>query len=53
MNYWNSPLVEAVTETRVKAGVFKGPIPLVARVSLGLAGYFSLLESTVLSGTFL
>ena len=52
MNYWNSPLVEAVAETGVKTGTFEGPIPLVAEVHLGLAGCSGSLESTVLSGTF-
>ena len=53
MNYWNIPLVEAVTGTGAKTGAFEGPTPLVAGVILRLAGCSGLLESTVFSGTFL
>ncbi|WP_180277680.1 hypothetical protein [Nostoc sp. 'Peltigera malacea cyanobiont' DB3992] len=58
MNYLNNSLVKArvgigaKTKT-VGAGVFKDPKSLVARVFLGLTGYFGLLEPTVLGEIFL
>ena len=58
MNCWNSPSIKAIAETGVKIGVFgawlfRGPIPFVARVSLGLMGCSDLLRPTVFGGTFL